>query len=115
MIQRRHLTPPGHATIEFFIGMLALVAPLALGFGIAGAIASVTAGALLIGVSISLTGRRSAPILPHRNFDTLFASAVAGTALLLALAGDAPATIFFASLAVVHVALSALTRYVGTI
>jgi hypothetical protein len=113
MSRERHINLPGHAAAEFFVGLLAILAPLVVSFGVAGSITSELAGALLIGMSLSLSTQRSVSLLGHRNFDTLFASAVAGMALVLAISGDAPAAVFFAAVTAIHVVLSAVTRYAG--
>jgi hypothetical protein len=107
------MRPPIHGVVELAAGMITMAAPVVLGFHAAGLVAGLALGSVLIGMSLSLTGSRVLRISAHRDSDNLFGLATAATAVLLAITGDAPATIFFAALAVIHIGLSAITRYVS--
>jgi hypothetical protein len=111
MSARRNLSLPVHGAIELAIGLAAMAAPAILGFGPAGFVISFSLGAILVGTSLNLTAGRGPILAWHRDFDSLFVLGAAAAALVLAIAGDAPAGFFIATLVAAQAALHLATRY----
>jgi hypothetical protein len=100
---------PTHALVELLGGFALLLAPFALGFGAAGTVVAVTAGALLVG--LALAGAGSLPLGAHRAFDQTLVAGLAGCGLALALSGDPVAGLALATLAGMQLTLTSLTRW----
>ncbi len=109
----RHLSVPSHGAIELAIGLAIMAAPFVLGFSVAGAFAALVLGALIVGVALATTsdGRGGLPVSAHLAFDRGLAFALAGAAVVLAVAGDTRAGLFLALAALVHVGVGMATRY----
>lgn len=107
----RPLSLPIHGAVELLLGVLALVAPFALGFGPAGFVVSGLLGALTIGMALDATQPRA--VSAHQGFDYGLAVGAIAVALPLALGGEGTAAIFLGLLGVAQLALNAGTRYSG--
>jgi hypothetical protein len=107
----RNLSLSGHGAIELLIGMVTMLAPALFGFGPAGIVVSFAFGGLLVGLSLTLTARRSALAAWHRDFDSVYLIAAALAALGLALAGDTAAAVFFVTVVALQAAVNVATRY----
>jgi hypothetical protein len=103
----RRLSLPEHGALELLGGLALVAAPLLLGFGPAGLLASVTAGALLAGLGLA----DGLPISAHMAADTALASAMLGIAAALAVGGENLAGGVIASVAAGELALGAATRW----
>jgi len=106
----RLLSISAHGALEMLLGLVALVAPFGLGFGLAGAVVSILFGVVLVGLALSTTdsGLR---LSAHYTLDYGLAVGAAAAAVLVGLAGDRPALLFLIGLAVAQLALNASTRY----
>jgi len=110
----RRFTLSTHGVIELVLGLLTLVSPALLGFGPGAILTAVLLGSLLTGTALTVgADRRASPAL-HHLFDMAFVVATALATLGLAVAGQAPAALFFAGLTVLQAALNLATRYVAT-
>ncbi len=85
---RPTISLPTHAAVELLVGVLALAAPFALGFGLAGAVASVLVGVCTIGLALD-AAEQPTRVSAHQAFDYGIAFAAVAVAVPLALAGDA--------------------------
>src|SRR6185312_14609012 len=65
---RPTLSLPTHAALELLVGLLALVAPFALGFGLAGAVVSILAGVIVVGLALD-AAQHPARVSAHQAFD----------------------------------------------
>jgi hypothetical protein len=101
-----------HGGIECAAGIAMMFAPAVLGFGAAALIVSASLGAILTGVGLALTERRS-QALSHSHFDSLYVVTTALAALAFASAGSTRAAIFFAAVVGVLAPLHFTTRYVA--
>ena len=101
---------PTHAALELLVGLLALGAPFALGFGVAGAVVSVLVGVLAVGLALD-AAEHPARVSAHQAFDYGIAFAAVVAAVPLALAGEGAAALFLAGAGLVLLALYAATRY----
>jgi hypothetical protein len=101
-------SPP--TLVELLGGFALLLAPFALGFGAAGTVVAVAAGVLLVGLALA-GAEASLSIGAHRSFDQALVAGLAGSGLVLALAGDPAAGLALAALAGVQLALTSLTRW----
>lgn len=109
MTARPTISLPLHGALELPLGLLALVAPFALGFGLAGAVVSVLIGVCTVGLALDAT--QPAQVSAHQAFDYGIAFAAVLVAVPLALAGDAAAALFLGGVGVALGALHAATRY----
>lgn len=106
----RPLSLPLHGAFELPIGVLALVAPFALGFGLAGTVVSVLVGACTVGLALD-AAQQPAQVSAHQAFDYGIAFAAVALAVPLALTGDVAAALFLAAAGLAQLALGAGTRY----
>jgi hypothetical protein len=107
---RPNISLPLHGAFELLIGMLALVAPFALGFALAGAVLSILIGVCAVGLALD-AAQQPARVSAHQAFDYGIAFAAVLVAVPLALAGDAAAALFLGALGLAQLALDASTRY----
>jgi hypothetical protein len=103
----RRLTLPEHGAVELLVGVALIAAPLFLGFGPAGLLASMAAGAVLAGLALS----DGVAISAHMTADTLVAGTLLGIAVALASAGDTVAAGVLAAAAAGELALGMATRW----
>ena len=103
----RRLSLPEHGAVELLVGVALIAAPFFLGFGPAGLLASMAAGAVLAGLAVS----DSLPISTHMAADTLTAAALIGLAITLAAAGEAAAAGVLAAAGAAELALGMATRW----
>jgi len=112
MILRR-LTLPGQAVLGLGLGMAALAAPFALALGVAGGVACVLVGLLLVGRALAATGPD-----PHvaalGAADRALAAGTLVAALLVGLTGNGLAVAILAALGLAQLALASATRYAAT-
>jgi hypothetical protein len=104
MLRRLSLTE--HGALEVLVGLALIAAPFVLGFGPAGLVASMAAGAVIAGLGLS----DGMPISSHMAADTAVALALLGVALLVS-AEDAVASGVLAAAAAGELALGACTRW----
>ncbi len=107
---RPTLSLPTHAAFELPVGMLALIAPFAFGFGLVGAVLSVLLGVAVVGLALDAVNQ-PAQVSAHQAFDYGIAFAAVFVAIPLALVGDAAAALFVGAAGVALLALDAATRY----
>jgi len=107
---RPTISLPTHGALELPIGVLALVAPFALSFGLAGAVVSVLIGVCTVGLALD-AAQHPAQVSAHQAFDYGIAFAAVVAAVPLALAGQAAAALFLGAVGVALLALDAATRY----
>ncbi len=107
---RPTISLPTHAAVELLVGVLALAAPFALGFGLAGAVASVLVGVCTIGLALD-AAEQPTRVSAHQAFDYGIAFAAVAVAVPLALAGDAAAAVFLGAAGLALLALDLATRY----
>ena len=104
-----------HGALELLVGLATMVAPFVFGFSAAAGVVAVVVGAALVGLSLSSTtderGRPALPVSMHHAADYGIAFGLAGSAALLAVAGDALAGLVLAVIAATHLALNSMTRY----
>ena len=106
----RPISLPLHGAVELLIGVLALIAPFALGFELAGAVISVLFGVCVVGLALD-AAQQPAQVSAHQAFDYGIAFAAVLVAVPLALAGDAAAALFLGGIGIAQLALDATTRY----
>lgn len=106
----RPISLPLHGAFELPIGVLALVAPFALGFGLAGMVLSVLIGTCVVGLALD-AAQQPARVAAHQAFDCGIAFAAVLVAIPLALAGDARAAVFLGAAGLAQLGLYAVTRY----
>jgi hypothetical protein len=113
MTALRLISLPTHAAIELAGGFAVMVAPFLLGFTPAGLMVSVLLGAVIVGLALSAVPveGRSTAIAAHFAYDRGIAFGLLGGALVLGLAGDFAASIFFAAAALAQALLNVTTRY----
>lgn len=109
-VLRPTISLPTHAALELLVGVLALAAPFALGFGLAGAVVSVLVGVSAIGLALD-AAEHPARVSAHQALDYGIAFAAVVAAVPLALVGDAAAAICLAVAGLVLLALDGVTRY----
>jgi hypothetical protein len=107
---RPTISLPLHGAFELLLGMLALVAPFALGFTLPGAVVSLLIGVCVVGLALD-AAEQPARISAHHAFDYGIAFAAVLVALPLARAGDAAAALFLGALGLAQLGLDATTRY----
>jgi hypothetical protein len=110
MTALRPISLPLHGAFELPIGVLALVAPFALEFGLAGTVVSVLIGVCIVGLALD-AAQQPAQVSAHQAFDYGIAFAAVLVAVPLALVGDVAAALFLAAAGVVQLALYGGTRY----
>jgi hypothetical protein len=107
---RPTISLPTHAAVELPIGLLALFAPFALGFGLAGAVVSILIGVCIVGLALD-AANQPVQVSAHQAFDYATALAAVLVAVPLALAGDAAAALFLGAVGTTLLALHVATRY----
>jgi hypothetical protein len=107
---RPTISLPTHAAFELPAGVLALIAPFGLGFGLAGAVLSVLIGVCIVGLALD-AAHQPAQVSAHQAFDYGIAFAAVLVAVPLAFAGDAAAALFLGAVGSALLALDAGTRY----
>lgn len=106
---RPTISLPLHGALELLTGLLALVAPFALGFTPAGAVISVVIGACAIGLALDAV--EPSRVSAHHSFDYGLAFGATLVALPLAIAGDAAAALTLGALGLAQLGLNGATRY----
>jgi hypothetical protein len=109
MTALRPISLPLHGAFELLLGLLALVAPFALGFSLSGAVVSILIGVCAVGLALDATQTRR--VTTHHAFDYGIALAAVVIALPLAIAGDAAASLALGALGLAQLGLNASTRY----
>src|ERR1044072_1177986 len=109
-VLRPSISLPLHGAFELLLGMLALVAPFALGFTLPGAVLSILIGVCAVGLALD-AAEQPARVSAHQAFDYGIAFAAVLVAVPLAIAGDAAAALFLGALGLAQLALDARTRY----
>jgi hypothetical protein len=112
----RLISLPMHGALEMLSGIGLMAAPFALGFGPAGLIISVALGALLFGLALGLSDDepgRGLSIGAHVALDRGLAFGLLAAALVLAAYGEALAGAIVTIAALLQIALTATTSYVG--
>lgn len=113
----RLISLASHGALEMLAGILTMTAPFVLGFGAAATVLAVLVGAAMIGLALSATSgepgvsRGTLPIASHHAADHGLALGIAGSAAVVAIAGDSTAAIALAAIAVLYGALNLSTRY----
>ena len=107
---RPTISLPTHGALELQLGLLALAAPFALGFGLAGAVVSILIGVCVVGLALD-AAEQPARVSAHQAFDYGIAFAAVLVAVPLALTGDAPAALFLGGIGLAQGALDAATRW----
>ncbi|HEX4805895.1 MAG TPA: hypothetical protein VFU94_08340 [Conexibacter sp.] len=107
---RPTISLPTHAAVELLAGVLALAAPFALGFGLAGAVVSILVGVCAVGLALD-AAERPTRVSAHQAFDYGIAFAAVLVAVPLALVGDAAAALFLGAAGLALLALDLATRY----
>ena len=110
MTALRPISLPLHGAFELLLGMLALLAPFALGFTLPGAVVSLLIGVCIVGLALD-AAQQPAQVSAHQAFDYGIAFAAVLVAIPLALAGDAAAALFLGALGLTQLGLDAATRY----
>jgi hypothetical protein len=107
VVTLRRLSLPEHGVVELCAGLALIAAPFALGFGPAGLLASMAAGAVLAGLGLG----EGLSISAHIAADTFVAAVLIGLAVALAIAEERTAAGILAAVAAGELALSAGTRW----
>jgi hypothetical protein len=107
---RPTISLPTHGAFELPVGVFALIAPFALGFGPAGAVLSLLIGVCIVGLALD-AAQLPTQVTAHQAFDYGIALAAVLVAVPLALAGDAAAALFLGGVGIALLALDAATRY----
>jgi len=110
MTVARPISLPLHGALELPLGIAALIAPFALGFGLAGTVVSLLVGVAVVGLALD-AAERPTRVSAHQAFDYGIAFAAVFVALPLALIGDIAAALFLGAAGVALLALDAATRY----
>ena len=109
----RLISLPFHGALELAIGLATMVAPFALGFDAAATVIAVVVGALIVGLAlgaaVSETG--SIDIAAHYAYDLGLALGLVGAGVVVAVAGDGIAAVWFLSASAAQLALNLTTRY----
>ena len=103
----RRLSLPEHGAVELLVGIALIAAPFVLGFGPAGLLLSMAAGAVITGLALS----DSLPISTHMAADTATAAVLLGAAVALATPGDSAAGGVLAAAGAGELALGMATRW----
>ncbi len=105
-VMLRRLSLIEHGAVELLAGLALIAAPFALGYGAGGLLASMAAGAVLVGLSLA-----DPPISAHVAADYLVAATLLALAILVAGSGERVAGGLLAVAAAGELALSAATRW----
>jgi pyruvate/2-oxoglutarate dehydrogenase complex dihydrolipoamide dehydrogenase (E3) component len=103
----RRLSLSEHGAVELLVAVALIAAPFVLGFGPAGLLASMAAGALLAGLALA----EDLPIGTHMAADTMLSAALLGTAVALAAGGETDAGGVLAAAGAGELALGMATRW----
>jgi hypothetical protein len=103
----RRLSLPEHGAVELLVGLALIAAPFAFGFGPAGLLVSMAAGAVVAGLALS----DGMAISAHMTADTAVAFGLLAVAAALASRGDNVAGGVLASAAALELALCVCTRW----
>ena len=106
LVMLRRLSPIEHGAVELLVGLALIASPFALGYGAGGLLASMAAGAVLVGLGLA-----DPPIATHMAADYLVAAALLALAVALAAGGERVAGGMLAMAAASELALSAGTRW----
>jgi len=106
VVMLRRLSLNEHGALELLVGLALIAAPFALGFGPAGLVASMAAGAVIAGLGLS----EGMPISTHMTADLTVALAVLALAVMVS-GSDAVAGGVLAAASAGELALGALTRW----
>lgn len=109
-LARPNISLPTHGALELLTGLMALVAPFALGFGLPGAVVSILVGVCAVGLALD-AAQEPNRVSTHHTFDYGVAFGAAFAAVPLALAGEARAALFLGALGLAQLALNGATRY----
>jgi hypothetical protein len=107
LVMLRRLSLPEHGVVELLMGLALIAAPLTLGFGPAGLLASMAAGALLVGLGLG----DGLAISAHMAADFALAMVLLTAAVALAASDDRAAGGLLAAAAACELALSVGTRW----
>jgi hypothetical protein len=108
----RAISLPAHGAVEILLGLMTMVAPFLFGFGVAGGIAALLIGLLLVGAALTTVDRHAMNVGAHYAFDYVAALGILVAALAVGIfAGDKHATAYLAAVAVVQLGLNLGTRY----
>jgi hypothetical protein len=107
LVMLRRLSLTEHGAVELLAGLALIAAPLVLGFGPAGLLASMAAGAILVGLGLS----EDLPISAHMTSDFVVAIGLMAVAVALAGGGERAAGGLLAAAAAGELALSLGTRW----
>lgn len=107
---RPTISLPTHAAFELPVGVFALIAPFAFGFGLAGAVLSALIGVCVVGLALD-AAHQPAQVSAHQAFDYGIAFAAVLVAVPLALAGETAAALFLGAVGIALLALDVVTRY----
>jgi hypothetical protein len=102
----RRLSLLEHGAVELLVGLALIAAPFAFGFGPAGFLMSMAAGAVVTGLALS----EGLSISAHMATDTVVAVALLAVAVIVA-GDDAVAAGVLAAAAACELALGACTRW----
>jgi hypothetical protein len=107
---RPTISLPLHGALELCAGLLALVAPFALGFSPAGIVVSVLFGACAVGLALD-AANTPAVVSAHHVYDYALAFGAVYVAVMFALSHDTAAALTLGALGVSHLGLNGATRY----
>jgi hypothetical protein len=105
----RNLSLPMHSALELVGGLLLLAGPFVLGAGPAGLVASISLGAVVIG--LALAGPDSLPLTAHQSFDLTLVAVLAGGGLGLGLSGDPAGGLVLGVVGALELLLVSRTRW----
>jgi hypothetical protein len=113
MTALRLISLPTHTVLELAGGLAVMAAPFLLGFGAAGLVICVLAGAVIVGLALASAPDAGGhvPVTAHFAYDRGIAIGLVAGAVGLAVAGDRAAALFLAIAALVQTALNVTTRY----
>jgi hypothetical protein len=116
MTALRLISMPVHAALEMFVGLALMAAPFVLGFTPAGTVLGLLIGTLFVGLALAASapdgaGRHPLSIASHHAFDYGLATGLLGAAVVVGIAGDRVAAVFFAAVSLTQLALNLSTRY----
>ena len=107
LVMLRRLSLPEHGAVELVVGLALIAAPLPLGFGPAGLLASMTAGAVLVGLGLG----EGLSISAHMTSDLVVAFGLVAAGVALAASGERAAGGLLAAAAAGEAALGLGTRW----
>ena len=105
----RTISLPTHSVLELLGGLVLLAGPFVLGAGPAAMVASISLGAVVIG--LALAGPDSLPISAHQSFDLTLVAALVGGGLGLGFAGDPAGGLVLVAVGGLQLVLVTLTRW----